>query len=317
MGAYFASLNFLDFLGRLPAAAAQGLFWGIMALGVYITFRILAIADLTVDGTFATGGAISAVLILKGWTPWATVGAALVLGLLAGAVTGLLHTKLGIPAILAGILTQYALYSINLAIMSFKANTAISSTTRNMVMSGLDVNGSLLVCGVIVIVLIALMYWFFGTEIGEAIRATGTNQEMSKAQGINIDRMKVLGLALSNGLVAVAGSLSSQYSGFADVNAGRGSIVIGLAAVIIGEVVGNAILGKKLNFAGHLAFVVVGAILYYVVYTLILWLKMNPNLMKLFTAIIVALFLAVPYLRSRAKSSFAKAGKNSKKMEAK
>ncbi|MEE8856721.1 MULTISPECIES: ABC transporter permease [Lactobacillus] len=317
MGAYFASLNFLDFLGRLPAAAAQGLFWGIMALGVYITFRILDIADLTVDGTFATGGAISAVLILKGWTPWATVGAALVLGLLAGAVTGLLHTKLGIPAILAGILTQYALYSINLAIMSFKANTAISSTTRNMVMSGLDVNGSLLVCGVIVIVLIALMYWFFGTEIGEAIRATGTNQEMSKAQGINIDRMKVLGLALSNGLVAVAGSLSSQYSGFADVNAGRGSIVIGLAAVIIGEVVGNAILGKKLNFAGHLAFVVVGAILYYVVYTLILWLKMNPNLMKLFTAIIVALFLAVPYLRSRAKSSFAKAGKNSKKMEAK
>ena len=317
MGAYFASLNFLDFLGRLPAAAAQGLFWGIMALGVYITFRILDIADLTVDGTFATGGAISAVLILKGWTPWATVGAALVLGLLAGAVTGLLHTKLGIPAILAGILTQYALYSINLAIMSFKANTAISSTTRNMVMSGLDVNGSLLVCGVIVIVLIALMYWFFGTEIGEAIRATGTNQEMCKAQGINIDRMKVLGLALSNGLVAVAGSLSSQYSGFADVNAGRGSIVIGLAAVIIGEVVGNAILGKKLNFAGHLAFVVVGAILYYVVYTLILWLKMNPNLMKLFTAIIVALFLAVPYLRSRAKSSFAKAGKNSKKMEAK
>ena len=317
MGAYFASLNFLDFLGRLPAAAAQGLFWGIMALGVYITFRILDIADLTVDGTFATGGAISAVLILKGWTPWATVGAALVLGLLAGAVTGLLHTKLGIPAILAGILTQYALYSINLAIMSFKANTAISSTTRNMVMSGLDVNGSLLVCGVIVIVLIALMYWFFGTEIGEAIRATGTNQEMSKAQGINIDRMKVLGLALSNGLVAVAGSLSSQYSGFADVNAGRGSIVIGLAAVIIGEVVGNAILGKKLNFAGHLAFVVVGAILYYVVYTLILWLKMNPNLLLLFTAIIVALFLAVPYLRSRAKSSFAKAGKNSKKMEAK
>lgn len=317
MGAYFASLNFLDFLGRLPAAAAQGLFWGIMALGVYITFRILDIADLTVDGTFATGGAISAVLILKGWTPRATVGAALVLGLLAGAVTGLLHTKLGIPAILAGILTQYALYSINLAIMSFKANTAISSTTKNMVMSGLDVNGSLLVCGVIVIVLIALMYWFFGTEIGEAIRATGTNQEMSKAQGINIDRMKVLGLALSNGLVAVAGSLSSQYSGFADVNAGRGSIVIGLAAVIIGEVVGNAILGKKLNFAGHLAFVVVGAILYYVVYTLILWLKMNPNLMKLFTAIIVALFLAVPYLRSRAKSSFAKAGKNSKKMEAK
>lgn len=313
MAGYLSSLSFLDLAGRLPASVAQGFFWGIMALGVYITFRILDIADLTVDGTFATGGAVSAVLIMKGVNPWLTVLVALVAGLLAGAVTGWLHTLFGIPAILAGILTQYALYSINLAIMDFKANTAISSTTPGLVISGLNVNESILVCGLIVIALVALMYWFFGTELGSSLRATGCNPEMSKAQGININRMKVLGLAISNGLVAVAGALSSQYSGFADVNAGRGSIVIGLAAVIIGEVLGEAILGKKLNFAGHLAFVVIGAIIYYIVYTLVLWLKMNPNMMKLFTAIIVALFLAVPYLRSRAKNSFAKAGKNARK----
>lgn len=313
MAGYLSSLSFLDLAGRLPASVAQGLFWGIMALGVYITFRILDIADLTVDGTFATGGAVSAVLIMKGVNPWLTVLVALVAGLLAGAVTGWLHTLFGIPAILAGILTQYVLYSINLAIMDFKANTAISSLTPGLVISGLNVNESILVCGLIVIALVALMYWFFGTELGSSLRATGCNPEMSKAQGININRMRVLGLAISNGLVAVAGALSSQYSGFADVNAGRGSIVIGLAAVIIGEVLDEAILGKKLNFAGHLAFVVIGAIIYYIVYTLVLWLKMNPNMMKLFTAIIVALFLAVPYLRSRAKNSFAKAGKNARK----
>ncbi|MGN1407576.1 ABC transporter permease [Lactobacillus sp.] len=313
MGAYLSSLSFADLAGRLPAAAAQGLFWGIMALGVYITFRILDIADLTVDGTFATGGAVSAVMIMKGANPWVTVLVALVAGLLAGFVTGFLHTKFGIPAILAGILTQYALYSINLAIMDFKANTAVSSATPNLVMTGLNVNQSLLVCFILAAVIIAIMYWFFGTELGSALRATGANQEMSKAQGINVNRMKVVGLALSNGLVAVAGALSTQYSGFADVNAGRGSIVIGLAAVIIGEVLGEAIFGKKLNFAGHLIFVVVGAVIYYFVYTLILWLQMNPNLMKLFTAIIVALFLAVPYLRGKSKNSFAKAGKQSKK----
>ena len=299
MAGYLSSLSFLDLAGRLPASVAQGLFWGIMALGVYIAFRILDIADLTVDGAFATGGDVSAVLIMKGVNPWLTVLVALLAGLLAGAVTGWLHTLFGIPAILAGILTQYALYSINLAIMDFKANTAISSLTPGLVISGLTVNESILVCGLIVIALVALMYWFFGTELGSSLRATGCNPEMSEAQGININRMKVLGLAISNGLVAVAGALSSQYSGFADVNTGRGSIVIGLAAVIIGEVLGEAILGKKLNFAGHLLFVVIGAIIYYVVYTLVLWLKMNPNLMKLFTAIIVALFLAVSYLRSR------------------
>lgn len=317
MAAYFSSLSLLDFAGRLPAAVAQGLFWGLMALGVYITFRLLDIADLSVDGTFATGGAVSAMLILAGWSPAASLIIATIVGICAGTVTGLLHTKLGIPAILAGILTQYALYSINLAIMGFKANTAISSTSGNLVMSGLNVPKSILIGGIFVTIVIIVMYWFFGTEIGSGLRATGCNHEMAKAQGININAMTVLGLALSNGLVALAGALSSQYSGFADVNAGRGSIVIGLAAVIIGEVLGESILGKHLNFAGHLIFVVIGGIVYYIVYTLVLWLKLDPNMMKLFTAIIVAIFLAVPYLRGQAKSSFKKAAKNSKNGEGK
>ena len=315
MVAYFSSLSLLDFAGRLPAAAAQGLFWGIMALGVYITFRLLDIADLSVDGTFATGGAVSAMLILAGWNPWLTLLFATAVGILAGTVTGILHTKLGIPAILAGILTQYGLYSINLAIMGFKANTAINGNAGELVITGLSVPRSILVCGLFAVLLIAVMYWFFGTEIGSGLRATGCNQEMAKAQGINVNSMKVLGLALSNGLVALAGAMSSQYSGFADVNAGRGSIVIGLAAVIIGEVFGEAIFKKHLNFAGHLAFVVIGGILYYIVYTLVLWLKLDPNMMKLFTAIIVAVFLAVPYLRGRARSSFGRAAKNSKSGE--
>ncbi len=309
MAAYFASLNPVDLLGRLPAGVAQGLIWGIMALGVYITFRLLDIADLSVDGTFSLGGAVAVMLTLAGWNPWAASLAGFCSGLVAGFVTGILHTKLGIPAILAGILTQYGLYSINLVILQMKANQAISVDKFNLVLSGRYVNSAIVIGLLLCIVVIAALYWFFGTEIGSALRATGCNQEMSKAQGININAMKVLGLALSNGLVAFAGSLSAQYSGFADVNSGRGAIVIGLAAVIIGEVIGEAILGRHLNFLGRLSFVVVGAILYYFVYTLVLWLKLDSNLMKLFTAIIVAIFLAVPYLRSQQKSSFRKAAK--------
>lgn len=313
--AYFSSLNPVDFAGRLPSAAAQGLFWGIMALGVYITFRLLDIADLSVDGTFATGGAVTAMLIKGGTSPYVTLLVALAVGLIAGTVTGLLHTKLGIPAILAGILTQYGLYSINLWIMGFSANQAINSTKVHLVISGLRVPETIVVMVIFTGVLIAVLYWFFGTEIGSALRATGCNPQMAKAQGININTMKVLGLALSNGLVSLAGSFSSQYSGFADVNAGRGSIVIGLAAVIIGEVIGEAIFKKKLNFAGRLIFVVVGAIIYYIVYTLVLWLKLDSNMMKLFTAIIVAIFLAVPYLRGQSKSSFKRAAKMAGKEE--
>lgn len=316
VAAYFQSLNGLDLVGRLPAAAAQGLFWGIMALGVYITFRLLDVADLSVDGTFATGGAVTAMLILKGTNPWVALLVAFLAGLLAGAITGLLHTRLGIPAILAGILTQYALYSINLAIMGFKANTAVNARS-GLAISGLSIPRSILVLLILVGGLIAVLYWFFGTEIGSALRATGCNQLMAKAQGINIDTMKLLGLALSNGLVAFAGGLSAQYSGFADVNSGRGSIVIGLAAVIIGETIGEAIFKKHLNFAGRLIFVVIGGIIYYIVYTLVLWLKLDSNMMKLFTAVIVAVFLAVPYLRGQSKSSFRRAGKNSANGEGK
>ncbi|MEE0954721.1 MAG: ABC transporter permease [Eubacterium sp.] len=310
MAQYFASLSFLDLAGRLPTAAAQGLVWGIMALGVYITFRLLDIADLSVDGTFSTGAAVTVMLIIDGWNPWPAMLMAFLAGLAAGCVTGLLHTKLGIPAILSGILTQYGLYSINLVIMHMKANQAVSVDKYGLAISGRNVPYSIAVALVLVFALLCVMYWFFGTEMGSALRATGCNQEMSKAQGINVNAMKVLGLAVSNGLVALSGGLFAQYSGFADVNSGRGSIVIGLAAVIIGEVIGEAILGKKLNFFGRLSFVVVGAILYYFVYTIVLWLKLDSNLMKLFTAIIVAIFLAVPYLRGQQKSSFSKAAKN-------
>ncbi len=311
MASYFASLSLADLAGRLPGSAAQGLIWGVMALGVYITFRLLDVADLSVDGTFSTGAAVTVMLILAGCNPWLAMLVAFLAGLAAGCVTGLLHTRLGIPAILAGILTQYGLYSINLVIMKMRANQAVSVDRYALAVTGRNIPLSIVIGLAVVIVVLLIMYWFFGTEIGSALRATGCNEEMSKAQGINVSTMKVLGLALSNGLVAFSGGLFAQFSGFADVNSGRGSIVIGLAAVIIGEVIGEAILGKKLNFLGRLAFVVAGAIIYYIVYTIVLWLKVDSNLMKLFTAIIVAIFLAVPYLRGQKKSSFSKAAKNS------
>ena len=305
-----ATLHPADLIGRFPAGIAQGMIWGIMALGLYITFRLLDIADLSVDGTFSTGGAVTVMLILQGFNPWLAILIAMAAGLLAGTVTGMLHTRRGIPAILSGILTQYALYSVNLMIMGMKANQAVSVDKYHLIISGRNIPHALLTGGIFAVVLIILLYAFFGTEMGSAIRATGCNLEMSKAQGINTNRMKVIGLALSNGLVALTGGLSAQYSGFADVNSGRGAIVIGLAAVIIGEVIGEAILGKRLNFAGRLAFVVVGGIIYYLVYTLVLWLKIDSNLMKMFTAIIVAVFLAVPYLRAQSRSSFARAGRH-------
>ncbi|MCR5627655.1 MAG: ABC transporter permease [Lachnospiraceae bacterium] len=309
MAEYLSSLSFLGLLSRFPAGIAQGIVWGIMALGVYITFRLLDIADLSVDGTFSTGAAVTVVLIISGVNPILAVIVALFAGVAAGTVTGILHTKLGIPAILSGILTQYALYSINLAIMGFKANTAVSVDKYALVISSRNITLAIVVGAVIAILIIALLYWFFGTEQGSALRATGCNPEMAKAQGININAQKVVGLALSNGLVALSGGLFAQYSGFADVNSGRGAIVIGLAAVIIGEVIGDALLGKYLNFAGRLCFVIIGGIIYYLVYTIVLWLKLDSNMMKLFTAVIVAIFLAVPYLRSQATSSFKKAGK--------
>ncbi len=307
---YFASLSILKLLKNMPGGIAQGLVWGIMALGIYITYRLLDVADLTVDGSFTTGGAVAAMLILSGRPAWLALLCALIVGSLAGFVTGMLHTKLGIPAILAGILTQFALYSINLHIMGMSANKAISVDKYHLILSSRHIPAAILTGAIIAVVLISLMYWYFGTEQGSAIRATGNNPAMSRALGININNMKVLGLSLSNGLVALAGGLMAQYQGFADINMGRGAIVIGLAAVIIGEVIGRALLKKHLNFYGTLSFTVIGGILYYMVVVIVLWLKLDSNDLKLFTAIIVAVFLAVPYLREQSRTSFRRAGKN-------
>ena len=306
VSAYFSSLSLLKLVKNLPGGIAQGLIWGIMALGIYITFRLLDVADLTVDGSFTTGGAVTVMLILGGWPAWAALLAAMCAGLLAGMVTGLLHTKLGIPAILAGILTQFSLYSINLRIMGMSANKAVSVDKYHLLLSSRHIPAAILTGAIIALVLISLFYWYFGTEQGSALRATGNNPAMSRALGINIDNMKVLGLSLSNGIVALSGGLLAQYQGFADINMGRGAIVIGLAAVIIGEVIGHAILGKRMNFYGTLTFTAIGGVIYYLVIVIVLWLRLNSNDLKLFTAVVVALFLAVPYLRAQKTSSFAK-----------
>ena len=306
IAAYFSSLSLLKLLKNVPGGVAQGLIWGLMALGIYITFRLLDVADLTVDGSFTTGGACTVMLILAGWPAWAALLVALIAGLLAGFCTGMLHTKLGIPAILSGILTQFALYSVNLHIMGMAANKAVSVDKFDLILSSRNIPSAIITGLIIAAVLVALAYWYFGTEQGSALRSTGNNAAMSRALGINIDNMKVLGLSLSNGVVALAGGLMAQYQGFADINMGRGAIVIGLAAVIIGEVLGRAILGKHLNFLGTLSFTVLGGVLYYIVVVVVLWLKLNSNDLKLFTAIIVAVFLAVPHFRDRAQNSFRK-----------
>ena len=305
---YLASLNPMNLFGSLPGNIAQGLIWGLMALGVYITFRLLDFADLTVDGTFATGGAVTVVLILHGWSAPAALLVAVLAGLAAGLITGLLHTLLGIPPILAGILTQIALYSINLNIMGM-ASLAVSVDNYPLILSLRKVTQSILISLIFAAVIIAILYWYFGTEQGSSIRATGCNPAMSKAQGININFTKVLALAISNGLVGLSGGLMAQYQGFSDINMGRGAIVIGLAAVIIGEVLGEAIFRKHLNFFGRLTFVVLGGVIYYIVVGVVLWLKLPSNDLKLFTAVIVAIFLAVPYLKAKSKTSFAKAAK--------
>lgn len=308
---YLASLNPLNLLAALPGCAAQGLIWGIMALGVFVTFRLLDFADLTVDGSFATGGAVTIMLTLAGMPVGAALFVAVLAGLASGLVTGLLHTKLGIPPILAGILVQIALYSVNLHIMGMAANKAINVNNYILLISARNITMAIIVALIFVAVLIALLYWFFGTEIGSSIRATGCNPAMSMANGININTMKVLALSISNGIVALSGGLMAQYQGYSDINMGRGAIVIGLAAVIIGEVFGNAVAHRHMNFLLRMAFVVLGGVIYYIVIGIVLWLKLNSNDLKLFTAVIVAIFLAVPYLKAQSSSSFAKAAKNS------
>lgn len=303
------ALDPMRLLSAMPGNIAQGIIWGIMAVGVYMTFRLLKFSDLSVDGSFTTGGATAVMLITSGVPAPAALLVAFCVGMLCGLVTGILHTTFGIPDILAGILTQIALYSINLRIMGGKANQVVSVDKYTLVVSMRNIPLAILVAGAICVVMIMILYWFFGTEIGSGIRATGTNPSMSMAQGININTMKVLTLALSNGIVAMAGAMLSQYQGFADVNMGRGAIVIGLAAVIIGEVIGEGLFGKKLNFFGHLLFVAIGGIIYYIVIGLVLWMKMPANDLKLFTAIVVAIFLAVPYLRAKSLNSYSRAAK--------
>ena len=285
----------MSFLSALPGNIAQGIIWGLMGLGVFLTFKLLNFADLSVDGSFATGGAVTAVMLINGCPVWATIIVAILAGLAAGLVTGLLHTLLGIPDILAGILTQIALYSINLNIMG-KSNLPISYRNYTLVVSASNINMAILVGLGICAVVIAAMYWYFGTEQGSTIRSTGSNPAMSKAQGININFTKVIALALSNGLVALSGSLFAQYQGFADVSMGRGAIVIGLAAVIIGEAVFGRIFQ---NFALKLVSVSLGAIIYYIVIQLVLTLGFDANLLKLLSASVVAVFLAVPYWKGK------------------
>ncbi len=300
------SLNPLSLFRAMPGSVAQGMIWGVMALGVYITFRLLDFADLTVDGSIATGAAVSVMLIRAGVSPIATLPIAFLAGALAGMVTGLLNTALGIPGILASILTQISLYSINLNIMG-KANQPVSVDNYPLVVSlryvtDGSVSRLLFFLGMIVflLALIAVMYWYFGTEQGHAIRATGCNSNMARAQGINTNFIKVLALMISNGLVGLCGALYGQFQGASDVNMGRGAIVIGLAAVIIGEVLfGKFASKRKLAFAFTLASVILGAVIYYMVYQFVLWLKMPSEDMKLFSAIVVAIFLAIPYLKEK------------------
>lgn len=286
----------LDFFGSIPGAVAQGIIWGIMAMGVYITFKIMDIADLTVDGSFATGGAALVVCVAGGMNTALAMVIAFIVGCLAGLVTGVFHTKFGIPAILAGILTQLALYSINLRIMSQRANVPLSVDKYDLIISLRDIPQTLIVSAIFVIVIIAVMYWFFGTELGHSLRATGCNQAMARANGINTDTNKIIGLVLSNGLVSLSGALLAQYQGFADINMGRGAIVIGLAAVIIGEVLLSKIFK---NFALKLLSAVIGGIIYYIVITLVLQMGLNANDLKLLTAVVVAVFLGIPYWKKK------------------
>ncbi|MDY2700031.1 MAG: ABC transporter permease [Lachnospiraceae bacterium] len=294
-------MNLLTLLNSMPGAVAQGLIWGITAIGIYITFRILDIADLTVDGSLCTGGAVCIIMMLSGHNVFVSMIAATFAGMLTGLVTGLFHTFMGIPAILSGILTQLALYSVNLKIMG-KANQAINVDKYDLLVSLRYIKGvsffknTIFVVAICIVLLVLLLYWFFGTELGCALRATGCNGNMSRAQGINTNLSKVLGLMISNGLVGFSGALLSQYQGFADINMGRGAIVIGLAAVIIGE----AIFGRIFhNFGFKLIGVALGSIIYYLVLQTVIWMGVDTDLLKLLSAVVVAIFLAIPFWKDK------------------
>ena len=294
-------MNVLNLFSAMPGAIAQGLIWGITAIGIYITFKVLDIADLTVDGTLCTGGAVCIMMMLSGQNVIVSMVAATAAGMLAGLATGFLHTFMGIPAILSGILTQLGLYSVNLKIMG-KANQAINVDKYDLLVSLRFIKdvpfykNPIFVVSIVLIILIAILYWFFGTELGCALRATGCNGNMARAQGINTNTSKVLGLMISNGLVGLSGALLAQYQGFSDINMGRGAIVIGLAAIIIGEAIFSRIFH---NFALSLLAVAIGSILYYMVLQVVIWLGVDTNMLKLLSAIVVAIFLALPYWKDK------------------
>lgn len=294
-------MSIITFLNAMPGAIAQGMIWGIMAIGVYITYKVLDIADLSVDGSICTGGAVCAMMMLSGYSAATAMLAAVVAGMLAGLATGIFHVFMGIPAILAGILTQLSLYSVNLKIMG-QANQGLSPRNYPVMVSmqflkrSQLLQNTIVVIALFVVVIIAILYWFFGTAMGCGIRATGNNERMARAQGINTNLNKVIGLVLSNGIVALSGALLTQYQGFADVSMGRGAIVVGLAAVIIG----HALFGKLLraNFALKLLQVILGGIIYYMVYQIVILFGLDPDLLKMLSAIVVAIFLAVPYWKA-------------------
>ena len=295
----------------MPGAVAQGLIWGIMAIGVYITYKVLDLADLTVDGSMATGGAVCVMLMLNGVNLWVALLCAVIAGMLAGLLTGVFHTAMGIPPILSGILTQLSLYSVNLAIMGFKANQGINVTKYHLIVSQRNVrhlapDNPIVTTLIVLGLLIAVLYWFFGTELGSSLRATGANEAMSRAQGINTKIAKILGLMISNGIVALSSAMLAHYQGFVDVNMGRGAIVIGLAAVIISEVLFSKLFR---NFALKLTGVAIGSVIYYIVIQVVLWLGLDTNLLKLLSALVVAVFLAIPYWKAHlAANSGAKGG---------
>ncbi len=283
----------IELFNALPGAVAQGLIWGIMAIGLYITYKVLDFADLTVDGSITTGACVCAVMLNAGVNVWICLLVAFLSGAVAGLITGILHTLMGIPPILSGILTQLMLWSINLKILG-KANMAVSGRFLPVLITQMNNPIAILVVAAFVVVLIALLYLFFGTEIGCTLRATGNNEQMVKAQGVNVKANKILGLMLSNALVALAGALLAQYQGFADINMGRGAIVIGLAAIIIGQTLVGFI-GK--NFALKLLGCALGGVCYYLVYQFVIWLGLDTDLLKLLSAVVVALFLAIPYIK--------------------
>lgn len=305
---------FVNYLQSLPAAVAQGIIWGIMAIGVYITYKILDVADLTVDGSICTGAAVCAVMTVNGLPMWLALIGAVVAGMLTGLLTGIFHTFMGIPAILAGILTQLVLWSVNLKIMG-AANLPLLATKYDLLISRLDLYKTLVILFVIAIAIIAILYVFFGTEFGASVRATGANLSMSSAQGINTSFTKIIGLVLSNGIVALSGALLAQYQGNSDINMGKGAIVIGLAAVIIGE----ALFGwlSRNNFALKLIAVVLGGIVYYIVYTTVIYIGLDADLLKMLSALLVAFFLAVPYWKKKYFSGAANVEKRAAKQKAK